>query len=361
VADLTGNGIPDIATANYYDNTVSVLLGNGDGTFQPAATYAVGAGPVTIAAGYFGTDADVPDLAVVNNTSGTLSVLVNHGDGTFERHVDYPVGADPLGIAVGDFANTGTQDIAVANFQSNTVSLLPGNGDHTFQRAASIAVPGGPDRLVAGDFNNDGNLDLAVTVTSGNNNAFRILLGDGTGHFAPSLNFPTGGDPGDIVAADLTNDGYTDLVTANITGRSYTVLLNDGVWDTKALGPRILGTTGAGVAPEQSFNSPPALSGSLARSPTGARDPGSQDRSVDRWDDTASTDHDFLSFGRTDLAADHAFEPANDAGALGTPRLQAIALQDADNVALCLDWSGFVDGLLERAGPGQFAQSILRN
>jgi hypothetical protein len=231
VADLRGNGILDIATVNEFAGNVSVLLGNGDGTFQAPVSYPVGLRPQHIAAGRFGGDSAVPDLAVSDHDSGMVSVLVNHGDGTFRQHVDYEVGSEPFGITLGDFANNGNLDIAVANYQSNSVSILMGNGDHTFQPARNISVPGGPNSLVAADFNNDGNLDLAVSVEGGNDRV-SVLLGDGTGNFALPLNFPTGSDPLGIVAADLTNDGFADLVTANVVGRSASVLLNDGSWDT---------------------------------------------------------------------------------------------------------------------------------
>jgi hypothetical protein len=238
VADLTGDGIPDIVTSNPFDNSVSVLVGNGDGTFRAPVTYHVGVRPFNLVAGRFGGDSDLRDLAVANSASGTVSVLVNNGDGTFARPVEYPVGASPLGIALGDFRNTGTLDMAVADNGSNDVSLLFGNGDHTFQPAQRIAVPGGLVHLVATDVNNDGNLDLAAAVDQGANSHVSVLLGDGTGHFADPVNFPTGPSAEDIAAADLNNDGFTDLVTAGFPTRSVSVLLNDGSWDAAPRGAK---------------------------------------------------------------------------------------------------------------------------
>ena len=92
--DFTGDGRTDLAVANEGDNTVSVLLGNGDGTFQPQVTYAVGLGPDAIVAGDFNGDGRT-DLAVANGSDGTVSVLLGNGDGTFQPQVTYAVGQDP--------------------------------------------------------------------------------------------------------------------------------------------------------------------------------------------------------------------------------------------------------------------------
>ena len=312
VADLTGNGILDIATANANDDTVSVLLGNGDGTFKAPTIYPVGSRPSRIVAGRFGSDSDLPDLAVVNDPSGTsvgaVSVLVNHGDGTFRSPVAYRAGPSPAGIALGDFASTGTLDIAVSDFRSNTVSILMGNGDHTFQPARNISVPGiANDNLVAADFNNDGNLDLAALTFQGGHYQVSVLLGDGTGNFAPPLNTDlgppsgltgftvadfnndgnldlaevtsqqdgsihvsvllgngdgtftpplnvhAGPDRSNIAAAELNLDGPADPVTADSVDRAVTVLRNDGSWDTAPRRAETSVDTAKRDAPEQAL------------------------------------------------------------------------------------------------------------
>ena len=93
-AEFTGDGHKDLATRNSQDNTVSVLLGNGNGTFKPAVSYPVAGGGISIASGDFNGDGK-PDLAVENFSAGTVSVLLNLGNGTFAGHVDYPAGPDP--------------------------------------------------------------------------------------------------------------------------------------------------------------------------------------------------------------------------------------------------------------------------
>jgi hypothetical protein len=142
---------------------VSVLLGNGDGTFQAARNFAAGIRPYSVAVGDFNGDG-TPDLAVANDTfSGTVSVLLGNGDGTFQAARNFAAGSYPYSVAVGDFTGDGTLDLAVANDTfSGTVSVLLGNGDGTFQAARNYAAGARPKSVAVGDFNGDGTLDLAV-------------------------------------------------------------------------------------------------------------------------------------------------------------------------------------------------------
>ena len=131
VGDFTGDGHIDLAVANSGSNTMSVLLGNGDGTFQSQVTYPVGQAPQAVAAGDFTGDGHL-DLAVTNSGDNTVSVLLGNGDGTFRPQVTYPVGQAPQALVAGDFTGDGHLDLAVANSGSNTVSMLLGRGDGTF-------------------------------------------------------------------------------------------------------------------------------------------------------------------------------------------------------------------------------------
>ncbi len=219
--DFTGDGRTDLAVVNNSDNTVSVLLGNGDGTFQNQVTYAVGSNPGAIVAGDFTGDGRT-DLAVVNNGDNTVSVLLGNGDGTFQNQVTYTVGIDPDAIVAGDFTGDGHTDLAVANEVGDTVSVLLGNGDGTFQHQVTYAVGNGPGAIVAGDFTGDGRTDLAVA----NSGTVSVLLGNGDGTFQNQVTYAVGSGPDAIVAGDFTGDGRTDLAVVN--GDTVSVLLGNG-------------------------------------------------------------------------------------------------------------------------------------
>jgi hypothetical protein len=162
-ADLNGDGNIDLVAVNWYDHDVSVLLGNGDGTFQPAVTYPVGLDPRYIAIGDF-TGNGIPDIVTANDqpVPMTISVLLGNGDGTFQPAVDYALRADqPTGLAVGDLTGKGYDDIIVNNRGGQSVSVLLSNGDGTFQPYVEYPVggePGGNPAIV--DLNGDGNLDI---------------------------------------------------------------------------------------------------------------------------------------------------------------------------------------------------------
>jgi len=131
VRDVNGDGRPDLAVANFRSNDVSVLLGNGDGTFQAPRNFDTGTGPLSIAVGDVNSDGQA-DLAVANfdfNIRGpnTVSVLLGNGDGTFQAAQAFSVGTNPASVAVGDFNGDVRQDLAVGNFNSDNVSVLINN------------------------------------------------------------------------------------------------------------------------------------------------------------------------------------------------------------------------------------------
>ena len=236
--DFNGDGKLDIAVTNFYTNNVSVLLGNGDGTFTQASgsPYAAGNGPISVAVAKF-TGGQI-DLVVVNETDSTAGVLVGNGDGTFQPQSKHPTystgsGGNPLSVVAGAFGGVGSLDLAVADFLTQEVSVLLGNGDGTFQAVKYYATGNAnPSSIVFADFNGDGNLDLALTSTplgSAPGNLVSLLFGKGDGTFKPataSTLFGTGSEAYSAVVGDFNGDGAQDVVVANGVSNTVSVLLN---------------------------------------------------------------------------------------------------------------------------------------
>jgi hypothetical protein len=222
--DFNGDGIADLAVANYGSATISIFLGAGSGTFQPPVSYAVGVNPVAIAIGDFNNDG-IADLLVSNNGSANLSVLLGNANGTFQAGVFVPVGDLPLGIAVADFNGDGYQDIAVVESGANEIGIVPGNGNGTFQNVQNTLISaGGLRAITVGDFNGDSKPDIAFTGASG---AY-VLLGNGAYSFSGNpVNYATGGGPFAITTGNFVSSTL-DLVVVNSQSNTVSVLLANG-------------------------------------------------------------------------------------------------------------------------------------
>src|SRR5690348_11403027 len=234
-ASLRGNSINDLIVANSADNTVSVLLGNGEGTFGAQTTFPTGTSPVSIASGQFnnGSSAangdNILDLAIANRTANTISILLGKGDGTFQPRMDIPTGRAPASVIAANFhdsTGTGFVDLAVANQDDNSVSIFQGNGDGTFQAPTLIQLPAGfsPAALAATDLNGDGHADLVVADQG--NNTISVFLGNGDGTFQSRTDYPTGAAPVSVAFGDFNRDGAEDIAIANLNGNSVTVYYN---------------------------------------------------------------------------------------------------------------------------------------
>lgn len=229
-ADFNGDGKLDLAVVNAGSGNVSILIGNGDGSFQSPVPYAVGSEASIAAVGDFNRDENL-DLAITD--AAGVAILIGNGDGSFRPAVNYPVasGGSPVWPAVADFNRDGILDLAVTA-SNNTVSILFGNGDGTFQGGVPYATGNGPNTVVAADLNGDGFQDLTV-VNSGDGN-IGVLLGNGDGTFQPQVTYPVESGPNGIAVGDFDGDGNLDLAVAN--NLSYTVSLllgkGDGTFQT---------------------------------------------------------------------------------------------------------------------------------
>ncbi len=234
VGDFNHDGKQDMAVANFNAGTVSILLGNGDGTFQPHRDYAVGTQPVFVAAGDL-NNAGKLDLAVANFGSNTVSILLGNGDGAFQTHIDYATGANPSSVAVGDFQLNGQLDLAITNYGANTVTVLLGSGNGYFSGRVDYAVGTSPLTVAAGDLNGDGLPDLAVANYGSNTVSVLIAESGALGFkFLPQHTYSTGVTPRGLIIADLNNDGKLDVATVNYTPNTVSVLLGTGLGGLEA-------------------------------------------------------------------------------------------------------------------------------
>ncbi|HEX5412102.1 MAG TPA: FG-GAP-like repeat-containing protein [Terriglobia bacterium] len=224
-ADFNNDGNLDLAVGSQYLTTgavVSVLLGNGNGTFKAYASFSVsGFGTVQVTAGDLNGDGKPDLVAATATTAGAeVDVLIGNGDGTFQAAVTY---SDPLptnvteGIAIGDFDGDQIRDIAAANNSGNNVSIFRGNGDGTFQTAVHYGAGIGPEQVIVGDFNSDGHLDMAAS--GGYFTGYvTVVLGMGGGTFTTWTDYPVAAPPAySSVTGDFNGDGSLDVATMGFT------------------------------------------------------------------------------------------------------------------------------------------------
>jgi Bacterial type II and III secretion system protein/FG-GAP-like repeat len=242
--DLSSTTTTDLAVANETDGTISILQGNGDGTFQTPATVQLPAGfrPTALAAYDFNGDGHEDLVVTSTNASGqggNVSILLGNGDGTFQAAISAPTGNLPVSVAVANFHNAlagSNVDVAVSNQKDNSIFIFQINSDGTFSTSSSspslIQLPAGytPAGLATGSFTNSGHIDLAVADEG--NDTVSVFLGNGDGTFQTRNDYATGNSPIFVATGDFNGDGVSDLAIANSgaptatnTGGTVTILL----------------------------------------------------------------------------------------------------------------------------------------
>jgi hypothetical protein len=232
-ADLNGDGQLDLLTANHSSSTVGVLLGTGTGSFGSLALYSTGAGsfPSSLAVADVNGDGH-PDVLTANSLLNTVGVLLGTGTGTFANRTDYSTGAtsNPNSLAITDMNADGKPDVLTANTGSNTVGVLLGTGTGGFGAVATYATGSlsGPLSLAVADVNGDGQPD--VLTASSTADAVGVLLGTGQGSLGAATPYALGSNsqPFAVAVADVNGDGQLDVLTANSGTGTAGVLLGTG-------------------------------------------------------------------------------------------------------------------------------------
>lgn len=223
-ADLDNDGDIDIATANYTNNSISVMLNSGSRTFAAPVPYTLAASVRSISSADVDNDGDMDLIAAVNNS--TLAILKNNDNGTFAAAVNYAVGQLPTFIAVADIDGDGDLDIASGNFDSNTISVITNNGSGVFSASTGYSGLTSVHGVQFSDVDGDKDMDLVgLGYTSSN---IGVWMNNGSGTFSGLTAYSTGANPVDVRAADVDGDGDMDLITPNAGGNSVSVLKNNG-------------------------------------------------------------------------------------------------------------------------------------
>lgn len=225
-SDFNGDGFTDLITSNIQGNSLSLLLGKGDGSFQDQKTISACQEPRNVAVDDFNLD-HVPDFVVACSGDNHALVFLGQGDGTFLRGAQYLVHRTPVSIATGDFNEDFLPDLAVA-LRNDKIQILLGMGNGKFRLGPLYEYGDTPTSVATEDLNGDKHLDLAVTNGGPMSHAVSIWLGLGDGTFKAPTDYRTGKRPLGVSFADFNIDRALDLLVINGEMNTITVFLGNG-------------------------------------------------------------------------------------------------------------------------------------
>lgn len=237
VADMNNDGVPDLVTAG---GSITILLGNGDGTFTSAGSYGVGGATISVAAADLNGDGNLDVVATRPGTvfqpDNKVAVLFGNGDGTLGAPTILTAGSGPASVKIEDLNGDGLPDLAVANrFTPHQVSVFFNEGGGVFGAPLMLASGNYVTSMSIGDVTGNGALDMVIT--SQNNGTVYLFPNDGAGSFDSPMAYFDGGLSLFGALGDLTGNGYPDFVTTNGINGTISVLMNggEGGFDTPAL------------------------------------------------------------------------------------------------------------------------------
>ncbi len=226
-ADFNGDGEIDLAVCTAHDNSMRVLMGNGDGNFYSMDNYSTGDAARGLGVTDIEGDGD-DDIIIANRVSSNLSIYTNDGSGNFVETNINPDGSGESGLSIADANNDGIHDLFIGMYSSNEIAIMLGDGNGNYTMSDKKSVTGSPWMIAVGDVNNDGFADVVSANSNGSNSV--CLFGDGQGGLSfPTNYFGTGaGFPLAIDLGDLDGDGDLDMVTTNYSSAKYQIFENTG-------------------------------------------------------------------------------------------------------------------------------------
>lgn len=224
--DINQDGITDLVTTNMSSNTLSILIGNGDGSFHDQVQLHVCQEPRSLASGQFNGDA-FPDIVLACSGSDQIAVLFGRADGKFEEGPQYPVHRTPIAVASDDLNGDQHADLVVA-LRNDKVKVFLGLGNGEFRHGAQYEYGDTPTSVALSDLNGDGKVDLVVTNGGPMSNAVSIWIGNGDGTFQQPTDYRSGKRPLGVSFADFNNDRIRDLLVINGERDSFSTFLGNG-------------------------------------------------------------------------------------------------------------------------------------
>lgn len=224
--DINQDGVTDLLTTNVSSSTLSILIGNGDGTFHEQVQLHVCQEPRSLATGFFNGDL-YPDIVLACAGGDEIAVLFGRADGKFTEGPQYPVHRTPVSIASEDLNGDQTADLVVA-LRNDKIKVFLGQGNGEFRHGAQYEYGDTPTSVALSDLNGDGKIDLVVTNGGPMSNAVSIWIGNGDGTFQSPTDYRSGRRPLGVSFADFNNDRIRDLLVINGERDSFSTFLGNG-------------------------------------------------------------------------------------------------------------------------------------